>query len=201
VEGGLVSKVTDLLDLRNNVTATFIEEIGNKVVENLLAEIDRAKERVHIPERVIAGLSISGVGQETARKILADIGGMHQCYALGTLCASGLLRKEIVDAICASGEDIAVVYASLKFPEVVVSKDLPPERMVIAITGDLSGVTRQEYADSLAQKGIRVASSVVKKCSYLVCDNPSQSSKTKRAAKLGVPVVSRAEFDKVVAGY
>jgi DNA ligase (NAD+) len=67
----------------------------------------------------------------------------------------------------------------------------------ICITGSLSR-PREEYKARLEKQGAKLVSSVTSKTHLLVCNEASQSSKYTQAVELGVPIVSEAEFEKVL---
>ena len=62
----------------------------------------------------------------------------------------------------------------------------------VAITGKLS-MTRSKFTEYLNSLGYEVGS-VSKATQYLICNNPSNSSKTRKAQELGIPVVTEKEF-------
>lgn len=64
-----------------------------------------------------------------------------------------------------------------------------------AITGSVHTFqNRDEFKQYVEQHGGRVSSSVSKKTSYLVSNEPSTSSKSVKAASFGVPVITEDEF-------
>jgi len=66
-------------------------------------------------------------------------------------------------------------------------------------TGGLANRTREEAGEIVQQHGGTVASSVSKKTSYVVVGT-DPGSKYDKAKELGVPILSEAEFDKLIAG-
>jgi DNA ligase (NAD+) len=61
------------------------------------------------------------------------------------------------------------------------------------LTGELSGLTRDEAKTRIAEAGGRVSSSVSKKTDYVVAGNEA-GSKLQRAQDLGVPVIDESEL-------
>ena len=62
-------------------------------------------------------------------------------------------------------------------------------------TGELKTMKRADAQNMVKEKGGTVKSSVVKGLSYLVTnDTTSGSSKNKKAAELGVPIINEEEF-------
>ena len=66
-------------------------------------------------------------------------------------------------------------------------------------TGELKTMKRADAQNLVKEKGGTVKSSVVKGLSYLVTnDTASGSSKNKKAAELGIPVIDENEFLKLL---
>ncbi len=66
-------------------------------------------------------------------------------------------------------------------------------------TGTLGGLTRDEAQRLVASRGGRVASTVSRQVDYVVAgENPG--SKLDRARELGIPVLTEAEFRRLI-GY
>lgn len=71
--------------------------------------------------------------------------------------------------------------------------------MSFCFTGEMKTMKRADAQNLVKEKGGAVKSSVVKGLSYLVTnDTTSGSSKNKKAAELGVPVINEEEFLKLV---
>lgn len=75
----------------------------------------------------------------------------------------------------------------------------PLAGLTFVITGTLveSGMTRDEAKEALKALGAKVAGSVSKKTSYVVCGMDA-GSKYEKARSLGVPVLSEADFLAIV---
>lgn len=72
----------------------------------------------------------------------------------------------------------------------------PLEGMTIVITGTLSR-PRPELEDLIESLGGHAAGSVSKKTSYVLAGEEA-GSKLEKAKKLGVKVITEAEFDKMI---
>jgi DNA ligase (NAD+) len=72
------------------------------------------------------------------------------------------------------------------------------EGKTLVVTGTLIRYTRDEIQEIIARHGGRAASSVSKKTDYVVAgENPG--SKLDKARQLGVPILTEAEFDQLLA--
>ncbi len=67
------------------------------------------------------------------------------------------------------------------------------------LTGTLEGLTRDEAGEMVKRAGGKVTGSVSKKTDFVVAGE-SAGSKLEKAERLGVTVVDRAGFDRLLAG-
>jgi DNA ligase (NAD+) len=65
------------------------------------------------------------------------------------------------------------------------------------ITGKLSK-PRKEISAFIKNNGGRVTGAVSKNTSYLVCNEPGGSTKSKKAAELNVPVISESDLEDLI---
>jgi DNA ligase (NAD+) len=71
------------------------------------------------------------------------------------------------------------------------------EGKTFVVTGTLSKYKREEIEALIQQHGGRASSSVSKKTSYVVA-GAEAGSKLAKAQQLGVPVLSEADFDRLI---
>lgn len=69
--------------------------------------------------------------------------------------------------------------------------------MTVVVTGPVS-MPRKEFDKFLADNGVELKDSVSKDVSYLICNDPSNSSKYQKAVKLGVPIVTEDGFMEII---
>ena len=79
-------------------------------------------------------------------------------------------------------------------------EEQPLSGLVFVITGSLVHfANRSELKEKIEALGGKVTGSVTKKTSYLINnDTSSGSSKNKKAAELGIPVISEEDFLKML---
>ena len=66
--------------------------------------------------------------------------------------------------------------------------------LAIAVTGSLTTMSRDAFAKHVQDNGGKFATSVSKNTSILICNQASSSTKAKKAAALGVKVMTEQQF-------
>lgn len=199
LDAGLVSEPADLFTLEKG---DFLELEGfkDRSAENALTAIAAAKS---IPlYRFLIGLSIDGVGEETAR-LLADyyenvedlkkapLKDLVAIHGIGETVATAIKdwfaaahNVRMVDTLLAH---ITVVPGSVKVGSTALSGKS------VVFTGTLPTLGRDEAKDMARRVGAKVVSSVSKKTDYVIVGE-DPGSKADEAEKLGVPRIGEAEF-------
>ncbi|MFZ4766001.1 MAG: NAD-dependent DNA ligase LigA [Roseimicrobium sp.] len=199
VEANLVRDVADLYQLQE-LTLARLERHGAKSIENLLKGIAESKQQP--PWRLVFGLGITHVGVSSARALLEHFGSVDE---LAKAEVTDLLRVPDVGEVVAQSihawfRDAANVAllarlrtAGLQFgnPPVVQASDKFSGTTWV-ITGSLSQ-PREEIAEIIRLHGGKVSGSVSGKTTYLLAGDEA-GSKLDKAAKLGVKVLSEADF-------
>ena len=199
VELKLVKDVADLYDL-NELLLARLERVGTKSIDNYLKAITSSKKQD--PWRLVFGLGILHVGAGGARKLIehfssidavacASIEDLTQCPDIGAIVAPSIhawFREE---------HNVALLNrlrgAGLNFTQKAVtaaSEKLNGTTWVI--TGTLSQ-DREAIADTIRANGGKVSGSVSGKTTYLLSGEDA-GSKLDKATKLGVKIVTEAEF-------
>jgi DNA ligase (NAD+) len=181
-----------------------LPRFGEKSVENLLRSIERAR-KVNLP-RFLVGLSIDQVGEETA----VDLAEHFQ-----TLEAIRSATREELEAIEGVGPIVAQsVHDWFRDPahkqlverlvkEVQVEPYEPAgtskklRGTTFVLTGTLKSMTRDEAKEQIRRQGGIVTSSVSKNTDYVVAGS-DPGSKYQDAKRLGVSILTEAEFKRLV---
>ena len=202
IEEGLVSSPADFYDLtRSEISA--LPRMGEKSAENLIAGIEAARK---VPlARLLVGLGIPHVGEETAEDIAIHFGTIEHLREAGEESLSkipgiGEVVSESLFKWFRSKNNARLVDELLKRITVLesaprASGTLDGKKFVL--TGTLETLGRDEAKDEIKARGGSVSGSVSKKTDYVVVGTDA-GSKYDDAQKLGVPTLTETEFKKLL---
>ena len=184
--------------------------MGKKSAQKLVANIAGSKSRGLA--RLLNALSIRHVGTRVAATLAEHFGSMDELLAASE---EDLANVEDVGPVIAA-ERVSLSpqragrasrFADLREAgvDMTAPKKAPASGgdagplagKTLVVTGTLEKYTREEIEALIEQHGGRAASSVSKKTDYLVAGEKA-GSKLDKANKLGVRVISEAEFDKLI---
>lgn len=204
----LLQNVADIYSLHEHREQLLtIEKMGKKSVQNLMDSIENSKKTTLAA--FIYALGIRGVGETTARMLAntfqtldalrnADIDALKKTPDVGEITAEWIVdffqaphNLEVVDRLLAAGIHWDAPAAPTRQP-------LNGESWVI--TGTLSTMGRDEATQMLQALGARVSGSVSSKTKCVVAGEKA-GSKLEKAEKLGVQVMTEAEFLEFVQQY
>lgn len=201
-EAGLLDTPADLF--RINVDDLLqVEGFARKSAENAVASIQG---RRTLPlATFLTALGLKRGGEVKCREVARRYGTLEAVRAAtpeNLMQAKGWAQKSAEDFLASLAEKAAVVDDLLTVVTVVPegvptfgasAKEHPYFGKSICITGALSR-PREEYKDLIERIGGRLVSGVTGKTDFLVSNEASGSSKYQQAVKLGIPVVTEAEF-------
>lgn len=211
IELGWVKEFTDIFDLAKYYPKMInLDGFGIRSAQKLLKSIDESR---HITmDKFLCSLSIPMVGK-TASKLIAETYKYNWNHFILEIGMGRLTRIRNIDGI---GEvitgNISSWYKSQNYITKLVNAivlEAPEQRKKIAssafngknicITGKLYKFSnRAELVQILNDLGAKEVSSVTNKTHYLLTnDKTSGSSKNKKAADIGIPVISEDEFIKL----
>ena len=202
VERGLVKDLADLYALKKEQLLT-LEGFADRSATLLLEAIEHSKD-VSL-ERVLIGLGIRQVGQHIARVLATHF---------GTLTAIMAADRDTLEHVHEIGPEIAnslesyfreprnrrVIERLIKFGvriQELSAEGKPGDRglqgKIFVFTGGLSHFTRDEAKRKVEALGGRATASVSKRTDYVVAGT-DPGSKAEEAKRLGVRVLTEAEF-------
>jgi DNA ligase (NAD+) len=198
MDAGLVQTYEDLFTLKAGDIAV-LEGFKEKAAQNVVNALLKAKQ-VPLP-RLLIGLSINHVGEETARLIAdhfgtlgkvrtATVAELAALYGVGEIVGESLYswmrvshNKEILDTLL---KHLTIETPQKKNNGAFVGK-------TIVFTGTLPTLAREEAKEMAREAGAHVANSVSKETDFVVLGEDA-GSKAKQAALLNVPTLSEADF-------
>jgi DNA ligase (NAD+) len=200
VQHGHLESPADLFHLRREPLLE-LERWGEKSVANLFQQIE---ERRRIPlDRFLVALSIPEVGPATGKLLASHFASLEELAGAteDELQSIGGIGPEMASAIhdwFRAGESTALL-ARLRsggveiLPTAAAGIGGPLAGKTLVFTGTLESIGRSEAKRLAEGAGARVASSVSAKTDFLVV-GADAGSKAKKAAELGVAVLSEGEF-------
>jgi DNA ligase (NAD+) len=204
--------VNDFADLYELTVEQLLqlERMGQKSAQKLVANIEASKSRGLA--RLLNALSIRHVGTRVAAALAGHFGSMDELLQATEEELSEV--EEIGPVIAASvykfvhSEQGEKAISRLKDAKLDMSAPLKPRAAeptgplagkTLVVTGTLEKYKREEIEALIEQLGGKAGSGVSKKTDYLVA-GAEAGSKLAKAEKLGVKVLTEAEFDELISG-
>ena len=208
IAAGFIHEFDDIFHLdRHRDAIVTMEGFGEKSYENL---IEAAKTASHTTlPRLIFGLGIAGIGLANAKVICRhfdfDLDAMRKADA-EELCAIDGIGGVLADAWVTyfkndkNNEILDHLLADLTFANGARSEEQTLAGKTFVITGSVEHfANRKELQEKIESLGGKAAGSVSAKTSYLINnDVTSNSSKNKKARELGIPILSEADFLRMI---
>lgn len=214
---GVGPRIIDLL-LDQGLVSTYVDlftlEIGDllglpgfkqKAAENVITALKTASS---VPlHRLLVGLSIDNVGEETARLIAERFGSLEAIKQatrddIAQIHGVGETVAETVSQWFAEPHNVQTVkelvpHLTILNPEVVEEAEAFAGKTFV-LTGTLSAMTRDDAKDMIRMRGGKISSSVSKKTDFVIV-GAEPGSKAVEAEKLGVPTLDETEFQALLA--
>ena len=207
LEKGFVANYPDIFRLEEHKDEiTQMDGFGEKSYNNLISSIEKAKD-VELPNFIYA-LGINHVGLRNAKLLCSNFGfdlekikqateeELVQVEGFGGIIAHSIahyFRQEQHLNLLAD----ALQYLRIRQPEQAEEgEESPLAGLTFVVTGDLEHFANRKELQALIEKGGgKVTGSVTKKTNFLINnDIHSASSKNKKAAELGIPILSEQDF-------
>lgn len=207
VNDGLVKSYGDLYRLSPEALLN-LERMGRKSSEKLLEGIAASKGRGLA--RLLNALAIRHVGVRLSTVLADHFGSMDaligaseeelsEVNEVGEIIAKSVyhyLHGEYGAATIRELKELGLGMQAPRLPKPPGAEGKLAGKTLV-ITGTLSKYTRDEIKELIARHGGRPASSVSKNTDYVIAGEKA-GSKLEKAQALGVPVLSEAEFEKLL---
>ena len=201
---GLIKNISDLYTLTLDDVKTLKKD-GKKFAQNLIDAIDESKKNDLY--RLINALGIRHVGAKGAKSLAKSFKSMSELMNATYL---ELLEVEDTGEITAEAiyeffnqeqtRDLIKKLAEAGVNMTALEEEGADDRfagMTFVLTGALDKYTRDEAGAIIEKFGGKVSGSVSKKTSYVLAGEDA-GSKLEKANSLGVPVISEADFEKMI---
>ena len=203
VDAGLLKSLVDLYRLQKS-DLIKLERFGELSATKLINAIEGTKQAPLA--KFITALGIRHVGAQTA---VALTDAFQSLEALRDATEEELLKipdigltvSESILAYFADEDNLRQLddFASLGVHPVYVNHDNAPLKgQSFVVTGTLTDMGREEAEDLLREKGATVTSSVTKNTTALITGAKPGASKVTKAEKLGIKIISEAEFRELI---
>jgi DNA ligase (NAD+) len=204
LDNNLISDVADLFELKSEQIYA-LPGFQEKAADNVVESIEKSKQ-VSLT-RLLVGLSIEQVGEETARLLAINCGTIDnvQKVSYEELVAISGIGEVVAETIVAwqkNKKDQTLLKRLLKYL-VITNDDLVQNTGLLqgktfVFTGTLKDLARSEAGQIVRQNGGVVTSSISKRTSYVVIGS-DPGSKLAQAEKFGVSVLTESAFLRLVA--
>lgn len=188
---------------KDGETKTSIVKFKAKRTDKLLEGIEQSKNQPL--SRVLAALNIRHVGGSSAELIAnhfrtmdaiaeASEEDLQQVDGVGPELAKSLRLFFKSDTGAKAWKDLATAGVNMKQPDSALPEsDSPIAGKTFVVTGTLENYERKEIEGLIKKMGGKATGSVSKNTDYLIAGEKA-GSKLNKAKKLGVPVLSEADF-------
>jgi len=199
----LIHGAADLYSLDAEPIAA-LERMGKKSAENLIAAIEKSKERGLA--RLLYAFGIRQVGQKAAKVLAMHYADLDELLAadpeqlmtiddIGPITAAYL--RDWMENPQSRHQIELLREAGVDFTSKEELLDARFAGMTFVLTGTLTGFTRDEAATVIEKYGGKVSGSVSKKTSCLLAGENCGSKLTK-AQQLGVRIITEEEFMELI---
>ena len=211
VDNGLVHNVADLYTLNRYSVEQLVNKLGegygDKKVSKMLEEIENSKNQPW--DRVMAGLSIPGVGKVVARTLsvygceifrnLASENFLKGFDGVGDIMAHDIYEWWQNDAnymmvVALSNEGVQTSPREVENSGVLREGSSVLEGLTVCFTGSSSRFSGDDVEAFLENNGAKCTHSVSKKMNYLITGTKPGSSKVAKAEQLGVEIIDESSF-------
>ena len=207
IDKGWVNELKDIFNLsKYQKEWTNTAGFGVASVNKILNGIEEAKHCTF--DSIIAGAGIPLVGSRIAKQIAEKANNdywtfrdmVNSNYSFSEWSGFGYeMERALLEYDYSELDFIVENYLTIEAPIAVVlqnsSNNLAGK--VLVITGKLSKKRDDIIADIEAAGG-KVTGSVSKNTTYLVCNNPEDTTKYHKAEQLGIPIITEEELNKMM---
>ncbi len=204
LERGLIKNAADLYYIKAE-DVEDMDKMGKKSAENLIKAINASKE--NSLSKLVTALGIRFVGAKASKLIASYAKNMDNLMVLSkedltSIDEIGEVMADSITKYFKEPQNVELIEklrsAGVNFEENTTNNsDMRFENMTFVLTGTLSEFTRNEASEIIENFGGKTSSSVSKKTTYVLAGEEA-GSKLDKANKLGVKVITEAEFKEMI---
>jgi DNA ligase (NAD+) len=206
---GLIKDPGDLYSLTVEQLVE-LERVGQTSAQNLVAEIDKSKQRP-LP-KFLTALGVRHLGPAASAALVAEfhtvdaimsksveelaaVDGVGDVIANTVVTWFGLdANREYIEKFRAAGVNFGDPDAARLAAEARAAIPQTLEGKTVVVTGTLAGFNREAAEEAITSRGGKSPGSVSKKTLALVVGESAGASKLTKAESLGVPIIDEAGF-------
>lgn len=165
----------------------YVEILGGKIGQKIFDEVQNS--RVTTFAVFLSALSIPLIGNTASKKVAAVANSLGEIFDVD-LPIGEKATYNLIDFLAEHETLVSSLEIYFTFKPMVKIAIVENPRKV-CITGKLNDFSNRNLAkEYLEGQGYTVTSTISSKTDYLVCEDDSNSSKSKKAESLGIPIVS-----------
>ncbi|MGE8292319.1 MAG: NAD-dependent DNA ligase LigA [Sphingobacterium sp.] len=202
---GLLHNIVDIYGLKDHQEdLQQLERFGQKSIDNMLAGIEKSKEKPF--EKVLFSLGIRHVGETIAKKLAQHFKNIDALAQASTEEIEGVqdIGRRIAESVKEYLDNPIHQQQLISLRQYGLNLEIE-EREIILASENLSGKTflisgvfadysREQLAELIESNGGKMLSSISAKLNYLVAGDKMGPSKLAKAEKLGVPMINEKDL-------
>jgi DNA ligase (NAD+) len=206
VEKNILNTYADLYTLHHRrIELIAIERLGEKSVDNILAAVEKSKQK-HF-DKVLFALGIRFVGAEAAKKIAnhflsidrlinASAEEIESIHEIGPTISKSIVRFFADEKNCNLIQFLKTVGLNFTLKKKLsLTNKLSGKSFIL--TGTLSSMSREEAKEKIISHGGKVVASVSNSTDYVIVgENPG--SKIIKAQKLGIKIIDEVQLFEMI---
>lgn len=200
-EKNIIKDVSDIFYLNEEKLKLLGKGIGEKITQNILTQIEEAKNRDL--DKLLYALGIPLVGKKTAKDLSKEFKTLDNIKKANTSDLTSIegIGEDVAQAINNFFQQELTINIINKLKEASVNIHYKEketfsntlEGLIISQTGSLNNMNRKEFSDYIESKGAEFTNNITKNTNILVIGNKA-GSKLEKAKKNNIIILTEKEF-------
>jgi DNA ligase (NAD+) len=202
-KAGLLTSVIDFFNLENKINEIcLIDGLGKRKAELIVESINSKRKNLSI-SACIKSFGLPNIGNKASIQLSTLLTSLDDILTLTRVSLNSIdgFGDTIIDTILNNKINLYEYLLDINNIDdvnIIFNNNITKaESKVIVITGKLSRGRKIIVKDAEAA-GLIVSGSVNKKTDYLICNEPSNSSKYKKAIQLNIPIITEADLYNII---